>query len=213
MKDYSKIENLLQDYSKIEKTNYKAMVQFYEEKQSKINELLPKDKLELAIDYVNALFELGKYVKCEGILSELIVLVVRDNIFEIDGKDIYQSLLFKKSACHFNIGESEKCKYILSELIKMNPNDISYKNFYKRCFRIEHKKAFRWMGGLVVALFLISAIIVPIELLIVKPFYHDAASSVEILRNGLVVVAILLAGTKEYLFHKSFSKRMDSLAK
>jgi len=211
MEDYSHIENLLLDYSKIEKTNYKAKVQFYESKQNKISELLPKDKLEFDVDYTNALFELGKYVKCEGILHGLILTVIRDNIFDLDGKDVYQDLLFKKSACHFNIGEPEKCKHILSELIKINPDEANYKNFYKRCFRIEHKKTYRWMGGLVVAIFLVSAIIVPVELLVVKPFYNAAAQGVEFLRNGLIVIALILTCMKEYLFHKSFSKRISEL--
>lgn len=213
MEKQSHIENLLLDYSKIEKTNYKAMIQFYEEREVNINELLPKDKLEFDIDYTNALFELGKYVKCEATLNDLIVSVIRDNIFELNGKDVYQQLLFKKSACHYNIGEPEKCKHVLSELIKINPEESNYQNFYKRCYRIEHKKTFRWMGGLVVALFLFSACIVPIELLIVKPFYGDSAEALEIVRNALVLAALILAGAKEYMFHKSFSKRISSLTK
>lgn len=211
MKKHSHIENLLLDYAKIEKTNYKAKIQFYEERAVRINELLPREKLELDIDYTNALFELGKYVKCEDTLNVLIETVIRDNIFIIEGQDIYQELLFKKAACHFNIGESEQCKHILSELIKMKPQESNYQNFYKRCYRIEHKKTFRWMGGLVVALFLFSASIVPLELLIIKPFYNNYADSVELIRNGLVLGALILAGTKEYLFHKSFSKRISIL--
>lgn len=211
MEKHPHIENLLLDYSKIEKTNYKAMIQFYEEQLVRINELLPKDKLEFDIDYTNALFELGKYVKCEGVLNKLIGIVIMDNIFELNGKDVYQELLFKKSACHFNIGESGKCRHILSELIKMNPTDSNYKNFYKRCYRIEHKKSFRWIGGLVVGLFLFSAFIVPIELLIVKPFYNDHAVMVEWTRNGLVLGALFLAVAKEYIFHKSFSKKILAL--
>jgi len=167
MKGTSNIENLLMDYSKIDKSNYKAKVQFYEERRGKISELLTRDKLELDIDYTFALFELGKYIKCLATLEILIEQVIRENIFKIDGEDVFQSLLFKKSACHYNLGEPKKSMHVLQELIKMNPKDETYQIFFKRCNRNELKQAYRWMSGLVVGLFLLAAFIISIR----KRFY------------------------------------------
>jgi len=81
MKGTSHIEDILLDYSKIEKTNYQAKVQFYEERQSKIDELLTKDKFEIDVDYTFALFELGKYFKCIDILENLMhATIISENL-------------------------------------------------------------------------------------------------------------------------------------
>lgn len=211
MKDTSQLENLLMDYSKIEETNYKARVQFYEDKQKTIKELLLKDKVEFDVDYAYALFELGKYRKCIKILNQLIVTVISDNIFTIKERDVYQDLLFKKAACHYNLSDANQSNHILEELIRINPSSPSYQGFYKKCYRNDHKLKYRWMGGFVVALFLVSALIVPIELLVVKPFFNDWSFSIEFLRNGLFFSAIFIAAIKEYLFHRSFSQKLKEL--
>lgn len=213
MKGTSHIENLLLDYSRIDKTDFKAKVQFYEQQQGKINELLPKDKFEIEVDYSFALFELGKYSKCLTILEKLIVLVIRENIFILDGENIFHSLLFKKSACHYNLGESEKSKHVLQELIKMDYSNETYQTFFKRCYRSEYKQEYRWMGGLVVGLFLLAAFIISIELLIVRPFYFESAGVVEMTRNSIFAIAILVLGAKEFFFHRSFTKRLSFLKK
>jgi len=213
MKGTSNIENLLMDYSKIDKSNYKAKVQFYEERRGKISELLTRDKLELDIDYTFALFELGKYIKCLATLEILIEQVVRENIFKIDGEDVFQSLLFKKSACHYNLGEPKKSMHVLQELIKMNPKDETYQIFFKRCNRNELKQAYRWMSGLVVGLFLLAAFIISIELLIIRPFYLESAFMVEITRNSIFIGAIVVLALREFLFYRSFSKKLSFLIK
>lgn len=213
MKSTSEIENLLLDYSKIEKTNYKARIQFYEEQKSKIQELLLKDKIEFDVDYAFALFELGKYSKSKSLLNDLIGVVIRDNIFTINEEDIYQSLLFKKSACHYNLGETEESKHILQELIKINSEEETYQTFYKRCYRNEYKQESKWMGGIVVALFLLSALIISIELMIVRPFFIDWSIGIEMTRNIVFISAILVLAAKEYLFYKSLSKKLESFTK
>lgn len=213
MKGTSHIEDLLLDYAKIEKTNYQAKVQFYEERQSKIGELLTKDKFEIDVDYTFALFELGKYYKCVDILENLIEQVINENIFILNGEDIFQSLLFKKSACHYNIGEPNKSKHVLQELIKMDPLNETYQTFFKRCYRNEYKQEYRWMGGLVVGLFLLAAFVISIELLIIRPFYFEQAEAVEISRNAIFVIALLVLGAREFFFHRSFTKKLSFLKK
>lgn len=213
MKDTSHIQNLLLDYSRIDKTNYKAKVQFYEAQENKINELLTKDKFELDVDYAFALFELGRYIKSLVTLELLIELVIRENIFSLDGEDIFHALLFKKSACHYNLGELDKSKHVLQELIKMDSDNTTYETFFKKCYRNEYKQEYRWMGGLVVGLFLLAAFIISIELLIVRPFYFDYSSLVEFSRNAIFILAILVLVSRELLFHRSFTKRLSFLKK
>jgi len=213
MKGTSDIKNLLQDYSRIEKTDYKGKVKFYEAQRSQINELLIKDKFELDVDYACALFELGRYHKSLDILDVLIEFVIRENVFSLEGEDIFHTLLFKKSACHYNLGESDKSKHVLQELIKMDPENSIYETFFKRCYRSEYKQEYRWMGGLVVGLFLLAAIIISIELLIVRPFYYESASMVEICRNAIFTFAILVLAARELLFHRSFTKKLTFLKK
>lgn len=213
MKGTSDIQNLLLDYSRIEKTDYKGKVKFYEAQRSQINELLVKDKFELDVDYACALFELGRYQKSLGILDTLIEFVIRENIFSLEGENIFHILLFKKSACHYNLGELDKSKHVLQELIKMDSENTIYETFFKRCYRSEYIQQYRWMGGVVVGLFLLAAFIISIELLIIRPFYFESAGMVEFSRNAIFIFAILVLAVRELIFHQSFTKKLSFLKK
>ncbi len=213
MESTSQIQSLLMDYSKIEKSDYKAKVQFYEERRSKINELLSKDKVELDVDYTFALFELGKYYKCLSILDGLIETVIRENILLLDGVDIFHALLFKKAASHYNLGEIKESTKVLEELIKMDSQNETYQTFFKRCYRNEYKQDYKWMGGLVVGLFLLAASIISLEILVVRPFYFESAWIVEIARNSIFAIAIFILLAKEYKFSKALTRKLTSLIK
>jgi len=95
----------------------------------------------------------------------------------------------------------------------MDPTNETYQTFFKRCYRNEYKQEYRWMGGLVVGLFLLAAFVISIELLIIRPFYFDLAEAVEISRNAIFVIALLVLGAREFFFHRSFTKKLSFLKK
>jgi tetratricopeptide (TPR) repeat protein len=109
---------------------YSDKVWFYEEFIQKNNALLYEEKLDLTIDYVQALFSIGKYQKYLSQIDPIIEQVVRENIFTINDHDIFQELLFKKAASLYNLDKLEESISILNQLIKINPKQKDYKSLY-----------------------------------------------------------------------------------
>lgn len=199
------------EYYKIEERNFQEKVSFFEKRKKEIELLVHKDKLELEIDYGLALFETGQYHKCLSLLPAQIEQVIIENIFELKGEDIYQKLLFKKAACHYNIGAPEKSDYILSELLRINPKNKNYTAFLKKCFRFRFMVEHRWISGLSIGLFLLVAAILTVELLIIRPFYNQYIFGVEIFRNSLFLISTLILIVREYFFFRAYASKLNKI--
>ena len=211
MKFIGRHKRLFNEYFSIEDSNHQSKISFYEKHLEEINQITQQEKLEIDADYNNALFVKGKFVKCLVKTQDLLETVIRENIYTLKEEDIYQNLLFRKAACHFNIGESNQCLDVLGQLIKISPPNDTYTAFYKKCFRTLYMAEKRWMGGLAIALFLTAAILISGELLVVRPFYANHVEAVEMLRNSLFLVAICFLVIRERAYFKAINQKLNNL--
>ncbi len=118
MKDYREIYH---EYFSYSKRAYYDKIRYYETNPD-IKKLDPRDKIELDIDYVICLFEVGKYHKFVRDVNRVIEDVVIENVFEYEGDNIYEKLLFLKAAAYFNIEDHLKCVELASTLRRINKN-------------------------------------------------------------------------------------------
>jgi hypothetical protein len=116
------------------KNNYHGKISFYENHPDSIQSLSPEEKIELDIDYIICLFEVGKYHKFLECVDGVIENVIIENIYLYEGEDIFQKLIFVKSACLFNIKKYGASKQVLSELLKINPQYPFAKRFYSTLY-------------------------------------------------------------------------------
>lgn len=209
------IEKLVyQEYLELKSSDNQEKIRYFERNISEIMHLPFSISAEIQCDCVMAYFEVGAYFKYLEKVDPLIQLVISENIFEVKEKNIFEELLFRKAASLFNIVEYDKAEYVFSELLKINPDNTIYKKAYAKCsvdkLRYEGQK-FR---GATIFLFILTGLIIGIELLCVRPFHSSAIPAVEITRNLVFVLAICSFLFQEFrirfLTNKSIHKHTTS---
>ena len=157
--------------------------------------IAPKEKNEMAIDHLLALFEIGKYEKFLYEVDAMIEFVVEENIYQHNGEDAFRLLLFKKAAAHYNMEEMEASKSILFQLKKMDGSNNLYGQFIRRID--QHKGIWQspfWQSMVVIG-FAFSFIIYLLDIFLIEPFvfrWHEMVSLLCV--SSMTVSFLLLAG-------------------
>ncbi|HEB62466.1 MAG TPA: hypothetical protein ENI82_04855 [Bacteroidetes bacterium] len=155
---------------------------------------------ELKVVYLIALFEIGAYHKYLSKVEELIAATILHNIKYHKGEDIYQKLLFKKAAAYYHLSQLEKAEHILRELINMNPYDEVVILLLKKCLQKKQPAYVRHTRALSILAFLLSAVIISVEVLLIRNFFQDYTDSFELCRNIVFIVGLLFLLSGD-LFH------------
>ncbi|MDX1701809.1 MAG: hypothetical protein R3250_14380 [Melioribacteraceae bacterium] len=194
------------DYFNIESNNFTERISFYEQNIDAVRHFETLDKLEIELDYLVCLFEIGKYKKFLEKVDKNIIQVISENIDRFQGKNIYNELLFKKAACLYNIGELDQALYIATELIKINPDEKLYKSFLKKCYRIKIARERQYIKTTALLILISIVFILAVEILVIREFFPDQADKVEIIRNSAFLASVGLLVFHELRFRKSFNK-------
>ena len=176
-------------YSSLSPEAYRDRVRFYEENKSFVNSLVYEDRVEVDLDYAFALFEIGKYQRFLDKVDNLIELVVIDNV-ELEGKDVFKELLFRKAASLYNLWSLEKAESVISQLYKIDPEFPFVKSLF---IKIRSKKPRFWYElnkALSVVAFLSGISLLLMQQLIFEPFYMEQASYIASLKTILLVVCV-----------------------
>jgi tetratricopeptide (TPR) repeat protein len=191
---YSRI---YRDFKEIEVINYRRIIHFYEKHEEEILKLDFDEYFDLIYAYGNALFEVGFHQKHLLIIDVLLELVIEYNITTYRGQDIFQSLLFRKAASHYNLRNYSKAKYVLEQLIRIAPYEEDNILFLKKCCRKDEPAILNHAKAISIFLLLLTAFIISIEVLFVRPFYKIHIDLIESSRISTFVLscAILVVGT------------------
>jgi len=192
MKFANDIEEMVYlEYQDIEYSNYQEKIRYFERNRASIDTLSYLVRLEMSLEYVVSLFEVGEYFQYLKHVDKLMKIVIEDNIFSIHGDDIYQELLYRKAASLHNVVDYYGADHILGQLCKIDPlNEIYKRTFIKNsvdCLRYQGQK----VRALIIGLFLVAAVIIGVELLVVRPFHPEEVAQVEMLRNTIFCIAAL----------------------
>lgn len=181
---------------------FRDKVRYYEDNRSYIQNLTYEERVDVELDYALCLFEIGKYHKFLSKVDTLIETVIMDNIFDYNGINIYNDLLFKKAACLWNTGQYNKSEKVLKAYVKLQPDNNLARTLYGRCKR---KQGRDWYEGTkaVAIVFLMSAISIAfMELLVVRPFYDEYVATFRGMKLLLFATGILsLIGNEVYLYY------------
>ena len=185
---------IYRSFKSLETADHRAVVRFFEKYEKDIVQLEFNEYFELLVAYTNSLFEIGSYSKHILMSDVVIEASIEQNVQFFHGQDVYYTALFKKAASFYNQYEHDKAEHILKELIKMDPHNSETINFLKKC-RHERKSPFvKNMRAAAMVLFLVTPMIIALEVLFVTHFYP---SWVEVIRTLWMVV--FLAGWVCYL--------------
>jgi len=117
------------------------------------------------------------------------------------GVDVFQKTLLQKATSHFNLYNLEKSEYILRELLRIDPYDEEAAELLKKCLQKMRSPFARRSRAIAMSLFLLSALVICLEMLAVRPFYEAQVKTVEYTRTGIFVLGLLILAGGE-LFHR-----------
>lgn len=185
-------ELVYQDYQVIGPKDHQERIRFFEHNREDIIKLPFKKRLEISLEYAVSLFEVGEYYQYLKHVDKLLQIAIEENLFSVDGDDIYQELLFRKACSLHNIVDYHAADHIFSELIRIDNNNKVYKQAYKRN-KVSH---LRYLGQkartITILLLFLTGILIGVELLIIRPFFGEQAQTFQWLR--MVVFGVALTG-------------------
>ncbi|MDX1940169.1 MAG: hypothetical protein SFU99_06425 [Saprospiraceae bacterium] len=170
---------IYQEFTAIEAGAYRQLIHFYEKQEAAIRQLESEEHFEMTTAYVNALFEVGAYHKHLALVDGIIETAISHNIEFYKGEDIFLKMLFRKAASLYNLFEYDKAEYILREIIRINPWDKDAVLFLKKCLRSKQPRYVQYARATSIFLFLVAALVIALEVLLVRPFYTPYIASIE----------------------------------
>lgn len=188
------------EYHRMGNSAFRDKVRYYESNKEKIHFLSYEERVDIDLDYLICLFEIGKYHKFLTKVDPLIEIVIIDNIFDYNGINIYNDLLFKKAACLFNTGQYNKSEKILKTIVKLDSENEIARLLFGKCKRKQGRDWYEGTKAMAVVMLISSVTIAVIELLIVKPFYMEFLSTFYFLKITSFFLGVsALIGNELYL--------------
>lgn len=179
-----------QAFFSIDKGEFKEKIRFVQKYRSTVYRLPLAEFVEIMDAYAEALFETGRFEKHIRVADELIELSIMQNIGVVRGKDLYFETLFQKAASLFNLDRVAESIHILQELLRINPKHESTRLFLINCHVRVQNQVHKRIRKICMFGILISAAIIAVELLIIRPFFPDFTGPVEMSRNLLFITSV-----------------------
>lgn len=178
-------------FKAIEPSAHREIVRLYEKEEAKILRLDFEEFFEMLVAYVDALFEIGAYRKHLTLVDVVIEKSINHNIKYYRNQDLFQKMLFRKAASLFNIQDYSKAEYVVTQVYRMYPEDQTAMLLHQKC-RLKARPAllnYARAGG--VFLFFLSALVIALEVLFVRPWYAMHVPLVMNVRNTIFIFACL----------------------
>lgn len=204
---------IYRDFKEIEANEYREIVNYYDEHEKDIRALDFQEYFELLVAFVDALFQIGKYQKHLLMVDVAIEASVMNNIKMYQDTDIFHKLLFQKAASSYHTFDLERADHILRELIKMNPKDVTSALFLKKCLRRKRPIFITNMRAVSIFLFLATAVVICLEVLVVENFFKDIRTETSFVRNALFAFGILALVGGELWHRWKVSKEVNDFVR
>jgi tetratricopeptide (TPR) repeat protein len=184
--------NIYRNFKAIEPMEFREIVRFYEANEKAIEKLDFEQSFELFSTYTNAIFSTGAYNKHLRLADMVIETSILQNVQYIDSNDIYYNTLFKKAASLYNLCRYDEAKHTLAEVVKLNPWDDVAIQFFKKVERTMRPKYLKDVRAASILLFIITSLVIAIEMLVIRIFYPEYTPLIEQSRNVLLTLGVLL---------------------
>lgn len=190
------------EYHRMGNRAFRDKVRYYEENRSYVGHLKYEERIDIDLDYVLCLFEIGKYHKFLSKVDNLIEIVIMDSIYEYNGVNIYNDLLFKKAACQFNTGQYVKSEKVLKAIVKLEPKNNLARTLYGRCKRKQSRDWYEGMKSVAMIMLIFSIFVTIIELLIIRRSFNDYAAMFSGMKIFFFIFGMLsLIANEVYLYY------------
>jgi len=179
------VSNIYNEFKDLTGAEPRELARFYEKNKSQIQNLDIFQYFDLQVLYLTAIYELGSYQKLLDTIDEPIETSIIHSIKEHNSKDVFHKLLYMKGESLYQLMHYDKAKYVFLELLKMDNGNSYYKEALSRTYRKMVPHSVKRARALSILLFIISAMVIAIEVLAIKHFFASYAVGFEIGRNIL----------------------------
>ena len=188
---------LYRDFKGIAPAAYHDLIRFFEEKETEIRRLDPDEAFEMTVVYTEALYEAEAFRKFLLMADEVIETSMRQSIHRLEGRDVYFQMLYQKAYAYYRLLEYAKAEYILRQLLQIDPDHAGVASLLRRnLYRCKPRYVDHARAGSVL-LFFLAALVIGVEVLLVRPFYEAKAGLFEYSRNGIFILGLLFLGGAE----------------
>jgi len=201
-------------FASIDSGEYREKIRFVNIHRSDLKSLPLKEYLFVMDGYAEALFEMGRYAAHIKVADHLIELSIQHNIFTLGEKDLYYESLFQKAASLYNLEQCDEAIYILKELLKIDPENESCRLFLVNCHVRNQASLLRRVRKVSLGVLLASAVVIAIELLLIRPLFPELTQPIEVTRNSLFLSgAVLLIFGEIGVRYRAVSRMYDHVNK
>ena len=198
--------NIYLNYFRLDASAYRDKVRFYEENPKAISSLYFDERIEIDIDYLLCLFEVGRYERFLSKVDIVLESIIVENIFEFKNQNIFNELLFRKAACLFQLKKFLKAEEILKQLIRMESNNPLYIGLFSICKRKQPNDISLTVKAMANASFLLVLSITVARILLIEPFFDDWLEPFLILRGFLFIFGVVCLFGLELSFQNKIYK-------
>jgi tetratricopeptide (TPR) repeat protein len=167
------------------------IIRMYEELETEIGRLEVVENFELTVYYIDALFSTGAYrqhlMMVDLAIQASIQLNIKD-VPDVEG-DVFKHLLFRKGVSAYRLEDYDTAIHVVKELIRIDPDQEYYPRFLRTILFKQQHSTLQFGRGSFIFCILLSAAIVTLELLFIRPFYPDIVSLTQI-----TILAVFLLG-------------------
>lgn len=125
-------DNILELYKGIDPLDYLQKVAFYEEKMDFIEKLDTKQQHFFKYEYIQALFDLGRYEQVLLRIDKLIEYIFLNNISY--GQDTFAQLVFLKAASFYDLQDYTQAIKFGEQLVGICPQSVFYQKFLRKAY-------------------------------------------------------------------------------
>jgi len=181
---------LYRDFKALDSNDFHGIVRYFEQHEDGIRALDFDECFECTLAYTNALYATGQHGKHLVMCSHLLEIIIMHNIESRGGENLYERMLHRKASSHYQLHELEQAEHVWRELIKIDPADRIARRFLEKCLLQQTPGWLMKTRAAGVALSLLAAIVIAVELLIVKSFFEDWLFAFQIGHNVVLGVGV-----------------------
>jgi len=183
---------VFKEFNRLDEDNFQSVVHFYEQHKEDMVTMNFDERFIIHLAYCNALYEVNSYKKHLKVSDEIIERSIYHNIQFFNGEDIYLKTLYQKAKSYFHLHEYESAQHVAQELVKILPGHSPYSQLLNKCLIRQRPKLIkRFLAGGVL-LYLLSVVLIVVNILLVKPISEASVEPMEFLRKGIFLAGILV---------------------
>lgn len=192
---------LYRDFLALEPKDHHGLIRFYEGEERRIGQLDEAEQYEMLFAFTHALFEVGAYRQFLAIVDQAILVSLDHSyVAEPAKKQVcFEQLLFRKAAAYLQVLQPDKSEHVCRELLRIAPDHQYALLLLRKALRLQDTAISRYTRAGSILLFGLSAIVILIEVLWVRPFYNLQTPWVEVTRNLIFLFGLLLLAGGELL--------------